>query len=193
MTNHANHTQVPPGWPQAAPGVAPPPERPDGSYVKLTRTGWDGRQVVSILVREDNPDNPDEPHRWRAAEGNSRWLTWQDLHAAGRVDPLYSHAELAAAAAERSPAPTAQAVAPAHRYQQPHTPERLHQTTSTTSATTRDEHRARSASAAPPDVAHRASRPDPHATPTAHPASRLDSRPNLAAAPADHPVRKVSP
>jgi hypothetical protein len=78
-----------------------PAERPNGSLVKHTRTGFDGRPMVSILVREDDPRNPDTPQRWRSVEGRSGWSTWEQLHATGTVDPLFTGAEVAAAAASR--------------------------------------------------------------------------------------------
>jgi hypothetical protein len=78
-----------------------PAERPNGSLVKHTRTGYAGRPVVSILVREDDPRNPDELARWRPVEGNSRWLTWREALATGTVEPLFTAADVAAAAAAR--------------------------------------------------------------------------------------------
>lgn len=78
-----------------------PAERPNGSFVKHTRTGFDARPMVSILVREDDPRNPDTPQRWRSVEGRSGWHTWEQLHATGTVEPLFTGAEVAAAAASR--------------------------------------------------------------------------------------------
>lgn len=78
-----------------------PAERPNGSFVKHTRTGSGGRPMVSILVREDDPRNPDTPQRWRSVEGRSGWSTWEQLHATGTVEPLFTSAEVAAAAASR--------------------------------------------------------------------------------------------
>jgi hypothetical protein len=78
-----------------------PAERPDGSFVKHTRTGFDARPMVSILVREDDPRNPDTPQRWRSVEGRGGWFTWEQLHATGTVEPLFTSAEVAAAAAPR--------------------------------------------------------------------------------------------
>jgi hypothetical protein len=60
-----------------------PAERPNGSFVKHTRIGFDARPMVSILVREDDPRNPDTPQRWRSVEGRSGWHTWEQLHPAG--------------------------------------------------------------------------------------------------------------
>lgn len=74
-----------------------PIERPNGSFVKHTRAGFDGRPVVSILVREDDPNNPHRPDRWRPVEGNGRWVTWEQMHATGSVEPLFSADEMAAA------------------------------------------------------------------------------------------------
>lgn len=85
------------------PGTAPavPPEWPDGSYALVTT----GRRV-SVLIREDDPDDAANPHRWRSVEGNSRWFTWVELHATARLQRLYTGADLAAraAAATRHPA-----------------------------------------------------------------------------------------
>ncbi|MGH3442627.1 MAG: hypothetical protein ACRDUY_11420, partial [Nitriliruptorales bacterium] len=78
-----------------------PAERPNGSFVKHTRTGFDARPMVSILVREDDPRNPDTPQRWRSVEGRGGWLTWEQLHATGTVEPLFTGAEVAAIAASR--------------------------------------------------------------------------------------------
>lgn len=74
-----------------------PAERPNGSFVKHTRAGFDGRPVVSILVREDDPDNPHRRDRWRPVEGNGRWVTWEQMHATGSVEPLFTAGEMAAA------------------------------------------------------------------------------------------------
>lgn len=78
-----------------------PAERPNGSLVKHTRTGYGGSPVVSILVREDDPRNPGELHRWRPVEGNSRWLTWHEALATGTVEPLFTAADVTAATAAR--------------------------------------------------------------------------------------------
>jgi hypothetical protein len=83
-----------------------PPERPNGSFVKHTRAGFDDRPVVSILIREDDPRNPDTPERWRSVEGSSRWYTWQQLHATGTVEPLFTGAEVAALAPRAARVPT---------------------------------------------------------------------------------------
>jgi hypothetical protein len=97
-----------------------PAERPNGSFVKHTRTGHGGRLVVSILVREDDPRNPGDPHRWRPVQGNSRWLTWDEALATGTVEPLFTTAEVAAAAAsgkQHPPSITRRPVAPLSRDQ----------------------------------------------------------------------------
>jgi len=78
-----------------------PAERPNGSFVKHTRTGFDARPMVSILVREDDPRNPDTAQRWRSVEGRGGWFTWGQLQATGTVEPLFTSAEVAAAAASR--------------------------------------------------------------------------------------------
>ena len=69
-------------------------ERPDGSYVELNSASRTGRPTASILVREDNPDRPGDPRRWRAVEQNSAWMTWPEFLAKGTVRPLYSREEL---------------------------------------------------------------------------------------------------
>lgn len=78
-----------------------PAERPNSSFVKHTRTGFDARPMVSILVREDDPRDPDRPQRWRSVEGRSGWFTWEQLDATGTVEPLFTSAEVAAAAASQ--------------------------------------------------------------------------------------------
>jgi hypothetical protein len=101
-----------------APAAEPLPERPNGTYVTVTGTlpGWPD---VSIMVREDDRQFPDEPHRWRAVDRSGAWMTWEQVLRSGHVEPLYSHDELLHAA---SAAPDQQhpQVAPAHRAARPH-------------------------------------------------------------------------
>jgi hypothetical protein len=92
-----------------------PVERPNGSFVKHTTTGNAGRLAVSILVREDDPRNPDDPHRWRPVQGNSRWLTWQEALATGTVEPLFTTAEVAASGHQHPPSITQGPAAPPSR------------------------------------------------------------------------------
>jgi hypothetical protein len=76
----------------ATPGTAAPAlvEWPNGSYAIAT-TG----SRVTVVVREDDPADAANPHRWRNVDGG-RWLTWAELTATARLQRLYTTAQLAA-------------------------------------------------------------------------------------------------